>query len=59
MMELMKASGATAVRNMGTADGTFVRAETPMGPIDVGFADCAEGPNPCGYILTKPYSISR
>lgn len=56
MMELLTASKAREVRLIGTADGTnYVWAETPIGPVEVGFMQCHEAPNPCGYILMMRY----
>ena len=56
MMELLAASGAKDVRRMGMFDGKFaVWAETPVGPVEVEFAQCHEAPNPCGYILKSCY----
>src|SRR6185295_9267085 len=56
MMELLAASGAKDVRRMGMFDGKFaVWAETPVGPVEVEFAQCHEAPNPCGYILKSRY----
>lgn len=56
MMELLTASKAREVRLIGGADGkNEVWAETPIGPVEVGFLECHEAPNPCGYILMMRY----
>ena len=58
MMELLAASGAREVRRMGMFDGKYaVWAETPVGPIEVEFAQCHEAPNPCGYIIKSRYRL--
>jgi hypothetical protein len=58
VMELLAASGAKEIRRMGMFDGRYaVWAETPVGPIEVEFAQCHEAPNPCGYIIKSRYRL--
>jgi hypothetical protein len=58
VMELLAASGAKEIRRMGMFDGKYaVWAETPVGPIEVEFAQCHEAPNPCGYIIKSRYRL--
>jgi hypothetical protein len=58
VMELLAASGAKEIRHMGLLDGKVaVWAETPVGPIEVEFAQCHEAPNPCAYIIKSRYRL--
>jgi hypothetical protein len=55
MRELLSSAGATNVREQQINGKSGLHADTPAGPIEVGFLECHEQPNPCGYILLKRY----